>query len=144
MTDAVAVPRTFWVVAVVLLLWALVGDSMYLKDVTQDLVLLREKDAYRAGIYAAMPQWVWAAFAVGVWLGTAGSVALLLRRRIAVAFYATSLLAIIVQFGYSLGMTDMLAVKGAAETLPLPVMIFAVGAFSLWFARRSAVKGYLR
>ena len=30
MTDAVAVPRTFWVVAVVLLLWALVGDSFYL------------------------------------------------------------------------------------------------------------------
>lgn len=143
MTDAVAVPRTFWVVGIVLLLWALVGNAAYLAQVTADLDELARTDAHAAEMFRTMPQWAWAAYATAVWSGTAAAIALLLRRKIAIWLFALSLVCIVIQFGRSFAMTDLLAVKGFGAAI-FPLVIFAIGAFQLWWCRTCEQQGYLR
>lgn len=140
MTVANAVPRSFWIVAVLLLLWALMGDFAYVSQASRSVPM----DAYDAALFDAMPDWVWSAYALAVWVGTAGAIALLLRRRVAAPLFAVSLVAVVVQFGYTLGMTDLIAVKGLATAAGFPLVIFAIGLFQLWWARRCALKGWLR
>jgi hypothetical protein len=143
MTDAVAIPRTFWVVAVVLLLWALVGNAAYLMQVTMDLDELAKTDAYAAQTFREMPQWAWAAYATAVWSGTAAAIALLLRRKVALWLFMLSLLGIVIQFGRAFTMTDLLAVQGVSAAI-FPLVIFAVGAFQIWWCRTCDRQGYLR
>lgn len=143
MSDAVAVPRTFWVVGIVLLLWSLVGNAAYLAQVTADLAELARTDAYTAEIFRTMPQWAWAVYATAVWSGTAAALALLLRRKLAFWLFALSLVCIVIQFGRSFAMTDLLAVKGVSAAI-FPLVIFAIGVFQLWWCRTCERQGYLR
>lgn len=135
--------RGFWVVAGALLLWNLIGDAAYLMQVSMDLDRLAETDAYTARLFAETPPWAWAAYAIGVWSGTAGAIALLLRRKVAVWLFGLSLAGIIAQFARVFLMTDLLAVKGWTAAL-FPLVIFAIGVFALLYAQQAAQRGWLR
>lgn len=129
-------PGYFLPVAILFLLWNLMGDAAYLMQVTADLTALAKTDPYTARIWAAMPHWVWAAYALAVWLGTLGSIMLIMRRELAVPLYAVSLAGVLVQFGYSFLATDMIAVKGVATTVPFPAFIVFMAVVQLLFAHR--------
>lgn len=136
-------PRSFYIVGVLALLWNLMGDAAYLMQVTADLPALAEADPYQAKLFEQMPQWAWSAYAIAVWGGTLATVALLLRRRLAVPLYAVSLAAVLVQFGYSFLGTDLLAVKGGGAAL-FPAVIILIAIALLVHARRMAKRGILR
>lgn len=50
-----------------------------------------------------------------------------MRSRFAVLLYVLSLVSVVVQFGYVFAGTDLLAHKGAAATVPLPLFIALMG-----------------
>lgn len=137
------VPRTFWIVAGMLLVWALIGDAAYLSQVTADLGELAKTDPSTARAFATMPGWAWSAYAVAVWVATAAAIALLLRRRIAAPLYAVSLVGVLVQFGWTFFGSSVLAEKGASAAI-FPVVIIAIAVFSLWYTRRKTQEGLLR
>jgi len=136
-------PASFWIISVLLLLWSLMGDAAYLMQVTADLDQMATTDPETARIFAAMPTWVWSAYAIAVWVGTLGVVALLLRRRVAVPLFIVSLIGVIVQFGYTFAGTDILARKGASTAI-FPLVIIAIGLFEIWWSRRCAASSHLR
>ena len=135
--------RSFWIVTVLLLLWALIGDAAYLGQVTADAAELAKTDPTTAAAFAAMPTWVWAAYAIAVWVGTAGAIALILRRKLAVPLYAISLVAVLVQFGWTFLASSVLADKGPSAAA-FPLVIIAIGIFALWYARKKSADGTLR
>ena len=135
--------RSFWIVSALLLIWALIGDAAYLAQVTADLDRLAQTDPDMAETFRTMPQWVWGSYAIAVWMGTAGAIALLLRRKWAVPLYAVSLVAVLLQFGWSLLATSLIEQKGASVII-LPLVVIAVAAFSLWWAARHSRRGTLR
>ncbi|PEQ10801.1 sugar transporter [Novosphingobium sp. PC22D] len=135
--------RTFWIVAIVLLLWNLMGDAAYLMQAGADLDALAESDPVTAEAFAAMPAWAWSAYAVAVWVGTAAALALLARRKVAAVLFAVSLAGVVVQFGWSFLGYGLIAKKGAS-TVVFPLVIATVGAFSVWYASRKAADGTLR
>ena len=73
--------RSFWIVASLLLVWALFGDAAYLSQVTADPTELAKTDPTTAKAFATMPEWAWSAYAIAVWVGTLAAIALLVRRR---------------------------------------------------------------
>ncbi|EJL33605.1 hypothetical protein [Novosphingobium sp. AP12] len=83
--------RTFRIISVAILLWNLVGDAFYIMHAIADLHALGRTDPATADAFRAMPVWAWLAYAVAVWLGTAGAVLLLTRRKAAWVFFAASL-----------------------------------------------------
>ncbi|MEJ2603787.1 MAG: hypothetical protein P8172_10905 [Gammaproteobacteria bacterium] len=118
----------YWTVAVVALLWNLIGVATYLGSVMSE-----------TGTAPAMPAWVTGAYAIAVFAGTFGSVGLLLRRAWAVPLFALSLLAVLAQTGYVLVGMDT-----GTPGLVLPVLILVIAAYLLWASMSAKKKGWLR
>jgi len=136
-------PASFVIIAVILLLWNLMGVAAFVMQYGADLGELARTDPDTARAFAQMPGWAWAVYAVAVGAGTLGAIALLLRRRVAVPLFLLSLLAVIVQFGHTFLGTDLLAVKGAGAAI-FPAVIILIGIGQWLYARSQATKGLLR
>ncbi len=134
--------RTFWIIATVILLWNLVGDAAYLMQASADLDELAKSDPVSAHAFMQMPGWAWGAYAVAVCSGTFGAVLLLLRRGWAWAFFALSLTAVIVQFGWTFLDFGLLGLKGPTSAI-FPLVIVAIAIASLAYARRKKADGTL-
>ncbi|ANI78941.1 MULTISPECIES: sugar transporter [Sphingobium] len=135
--------RSFAIFALGLLIWNLIGVAAFILQYTADLAALAKSDPYTARIFAGMPGWAWAAYAVAVGAGTLGATMLLMRKRVAVPLFALSVIGVVVQFGYSFLGTDLLAVKGAgAAAFPAVILVIAVG--QLLYAQGLQAKGVLR
>ncbi|MET0307957.1 MAG: hypothetical protein ABW023_04555 [Sphingomonas sp.] len=136
-------PSWFVVVAVLLILWGLAGcTSLYLHVAVGPAMDPKATDWDRA-YYAALPSWFVLVYAVAVGGGLLGSLALLTRSKMATPLYILSLIAVIVQFGYVFGATDLITHKGAAMTVPFPLAIAAIAAFQIWFAKRAERRGWI-
>jgi hypothetical protein len=138
------VPAWFWIVAVAALLWNLFGLAMFALQMSMgpdDLAALQ--DGQRA-MFESTPGWVWAAYGVAVVAGTLGSIALVVRRRLAVTLFWISLVAVIVQFAWIAFLSGALEIMGTMEALGLPVFIVVVAALLVWFSGHAAARGWLR
>jgi hypothetical protein len=137
------VPGWYWAVALVALLWEAMGCYAYLSQVGMEAAELAKLPAAQRDIWAAMPAWVVAAYAVAVWVGLTGAAGLLLRRRWARPAFALSLVAVIVQFGWTFLATPILATIGTSAAA-FPAFILLMAALLLWFSGLAAKRGWLR
>lgn len=137
------VPGWYWAVAIVALLWEAMGCFSYVTKVAMDSAALAQLPAAERDIWTSMPGWVVGAFAVAVWSGLLGAVGLLLRRSWARFAFAVSLLAVIVQFGWTFLATPILSTIGTSAAA-FPAFILLVAAALLWFAGLAAKRGWLR
>lgn len=134
--------RTFWIIATLILLWNLLGDAAYLMQASADLDALAKSDAVSARAFMQMPAWAWGAYAVAVWSGTFGAILLLMRRGWAWAFFALSLTAVVVQFGWTFLDFGLLGAKGPSSAI-FPLVIVGIAIASLIYARRKKADGTL-
>jgi hypothetical protein len=138
-----AVPVWYWIVAVLALLWEAGGCYAYLTQVTMKAGDMGSLPAVQRDVWLSMPVWVWCAYAVAVWVGLTGALALLLRQGWSRSAFIVSLVAAILQFGWVFLATPMLARLGATSTA-LPVCIIVIGAVLIWFSGMAAKRGWLR
>jgi hypothetical protein len=136
-------PGWFYIVAVVLVLWGLLGCMAFYMHVTLGAAMDPAATDWDRAYYAALPGWFDPVYAVAVGAGLLGALALLFRSKFALPLFIVSLAAVIVQFGYVFLGTDMLAHKGAAITVPFPLFIAAVAVFQIWFAQVSGRRGWI-
>jgi hypothetical protein len=128
------------IIALVLLLWNLIGVAAFIMQYTADLSALARTDPYTARIFAEMPTWAWIAYGSAVGAGTLGAILLLLRKASAVWLFLLCVIAVVIQFGYSFMGTDMLAVKGPAA-MAFPLVIFLIAVAQLLYANHLTAKG---
>ena len=135
-----AVPGWFKAAAIAALLWELFGCTMYLMQVTADPGSM---PAEQRAMWDATPPWAVAAYAIAVWVGLAGAVLLVLRRRLAEPLLLVSLVAVIAQFASLAVAPDLRAIAPAnAWTMPLGIVLVCA---AIWlFARDSKRRGWLR
>lgn len=136
-------PRFFVTIGILLLLWNLMGVAAFVMQYTADLTVLARTDPTTAQAFAAMPGWVWGAYGVAVGAGTLGAMLLLMKKAVAATLFLVSLIAVIVQFGYTFLGTDLLAIKGATSAA-LPALIIIVAIVQLLHARSLVARGVLR
>lgn len=134
------VSRGYWIGAVLSTLWMAIGCFMYLYEVTLDPATLAPD--VRA-MTEAIPDWMWAAFALSVWVGLAGTVMLLLRRRLAVPLIGFSILAELVQ-NSAYFIDPELQAATPAGGLWLPAIITAITFGVFLFALNASKRGILR
>ncbi|RDE05508.1 hypothetical protein [Sphingomonas aracearum] len=137
-------PRWYYLVAALLTLWGLAGCFACFQQIRLGAEAMGPASAYDRAVHASLPVWYNQVYAATVGFSAAGGIALLALRRSATLFFAVSLLAVAVQFGWLFATTDIVAHKGAAVVLPFPILIVAVGLFALWFARRARRRGWTR
>ncbi len=141
-TKKMSPTRSFWVIAIVSLLWNIIGVVNYLYSVTISPEALAAMSEAERAVYTDIPIFVNLCYAIAVFSGVLGSGLLLMRKALAVSFFLVSLLAIVLQFGFGLFLTPMLEAQGLAALL-LPIVVIAVAAYLLWFSRRCAANAYL-
>ena len=137
-------PVWFWVVAVLLLLWALIGFVGFVLDPQVAGPVPAGMDAYDRQMYLGRPGWLTATYGIATTTALIGAALLLARRGAARPVFAVSLIAVVVMFGTILGTTDLIAHKGFATAAGLPIAIAVIGAVEIWFAGVGIRRGWLR
>ena len=133
-------PRWFTAAAIAVLLWEIFGCAMYLMQVSVDPATL---PVDQRAMWDAAPTWMTVAYAIAVWVGLAGAILLLLRRRLAEPLLLLSLVAVIVQFS-ALVLVPELRNLTTSDALFLPVVILAACTLIYQFARTARRAGWLR
>ena len=134
--------RGFWIVSVLALVWNLIGVASYLMTTTMGPDTLNAMSEATRSLYTDVPPWATAAYAIAVFGGLLGCVALLLRKAWAVPVFVISLVAILVQMGHAFFMSAMLEVRGTAAAI-LPTLIIVVAVYLVWFSRSARSRGWL-
>jgi hypothetical protein len=135
-TQDAKAPTSFWVVALLGLLWNAFGAYLYmLAKLDPETALAQASPALREYV-AAMPLWAHVGWSLGVWGSLAGSLLMLARSRHAVTAFLLSLLGAVLSYAAQ-AMADVLT---PAE----PAVIMGVIVFLWWFCRNETVKGTLR
>jgi len=133
----------FWVIAVIALIWNIMGVMAYLAQAfmtDEAKALLPEAEQ---AMYSDIPAWVTAAFAFAVFGGFLGSLALLLRKKWATSLFLVSLLGIFVQQIYTFFVSDIMTDARAADMV-MPLMIVVVGIFLFYYSKGAAKSGLLK
>lgn len=126
-------PFMFWAIAVVGLLWNLIGCWNYIVQSNPEAVA-QMPDIYRL-IVENRPAWATAGFAVSVFAGAVGAILMLLRRKIATGLFALSLLGSLATFYFTFRVLGI-------EPATLSALLMSVAL--LIFSNLAVRKGWLR
>jgi hypothetical protein len=135
-------PKWYLPVAIIALIWNLLGCAAYLFDVMLTPEAIAKLPEAQQALYASRPAWAVAATAIAVWGGAAGCVGLILRKRWATTLLVASLLGIIAQDIGLFVLTDAAALAGpAAFVMQGLVLVIAIGLVLL--SRKAIAKGWI-
>ena len=133
-------PKWFTPVAILALLWNLLGASAYLMDVTISPEAVAKMGDAEQAMYASRPVWFVAAYASAVWFGVAGSLGLLLRKRWAQPLFVLSLLGLIAQ---DLVLFSRPEVRADTTVVLLQALVFVIALSLLLLSRKGEREGWL-
>lgn len=136
-------PAWFRIVAIVLLVWGVLGCFACVQQLRLGAEAMGPASAYDRALHASLPGWYDPCYVVAVLSGTLGAAALLAGRRAALPLAIVALVAVVVMFGWTFLATDLIAHKGAAATVPFPSFIAAVALGQLWLARVARARGWI-
>ena len=142
MTIYSPLPRWFKAVAVMLIIWELAGVAAFVGQASMSAEAVAQLPREQQEMWASMPSWAWAAYAVAVFAGLGGALCLFLRKRLAAILFPISLIAVLVQFSYPFIIANGLATLGASALI-FPAFIIAMAALQSWLARNWTAKGWL-
>ncbi|GAA0822802.1 hypothetical protein GCM10009111_31660 [Colwellia asteriadis] len=124
---SVPVPKWFMVVAIIALLWNLIGVLAFISQITITPELLEQLPPAEQAMYLNMPLWANGAFAVAVFAGTTASFMLLFKMSWAVNLFVGSLIGIVVQMYHAFFIANAFDVFGPSGLImPIMVTIFAL------------------
>ena len=140
--DPTTVPRSFWILGGIFLVWNLLGVMAFAMQVTMSDEALAALPAAQRDLYQNTPAWANGAFALAVLGGTLGCVGLLLRKSWAVPVFVLSLLGILIQNFHAFALSPALEVLGPGG-LVMPVLVTAGAVFLIWYARRARARAWI-
>ena len=126
--------------AVASLLFMAFGCVIYLMHVLADPATM---PLDQRAAYEAEPMWVIAANAISVWIGLAGTVMLVLRKKLAEPLLMASLVAVLVWLAGLLAVTRLREALSANDLI-VALVVTALTWTIFWFARHSRQRGWLR
>ncbi|RNC86280.1 MAG: hypothetical protein ED556_08265 [Winogradskyella sp.] len=130
-------PIWFWIISVLALIWNGLGIMAYLgRAFITDEMIAALPEEQQAEFLIEYPAWYTAAFALAVFCGALGCLALLLRKKWALFLLVISAVCAIIQHIY-------LFMNVEIPSMVMPIMIIVFCLFLVWFAKHSASKGWL-
>lgn len=140
--EAGSLPRSFWIVAGLALVWNALGVLAFFGDIYQTPEQIAAQGALIERLYTERPAWAVWAFGVAVFGGLAGAILLLMRRSLAQTLFILSLLGLIVQNLYWFGMAKAHEHFSASSQI-MPLLVFLIAIYLVWYARSATQKGWL-
>lgn len=133
----------FWVVAVILVIWNLMGASAFIVDNFFPETLTATYSEEQVDFINSNPIWAKVFYGIATIGGLLAAILLLARKKLAVRIYLISLLAVFIHTIYQVGMSGAMEIFGMFEGLVFPLIIVILAVFEYWFSKYSAIKGWL-
>ena len=138
----VSVPLWFWVIAAVALLWNIMGCVILLSDVFAQEAMMESMTEEQKEWSRSTPSWIYFVFAISVSAGVAGSICLLMRKRLSVLLFTISFVAVLIQMVYTMLIAGGLQVMGPSGAV-MPTVVIMLSIAWLLFSLFSKGKGWL-
>lgn len=135
-------PKWFMVVAILALLWNLMGVMAYIMQVTMTPEVMAQLPEVERNLYEAAPAWSTGAFAVAVFAGALGSLLLVIKKALAIPVLIASLGAVLVQMSYVFFMSDSIAVLGPGSMV-MPLVVIVIAVYLVILSRSAKVAGWI-
>ena len=144
MSDAsgVAVPRSFWIVSGLALVWNLFGVGAYVSQMLMTPETLAATPAAERALYENVPSWATSAFALAVNGGALGCLLLLFRRSWAIPVLIVSLAGVVVQMYHAFFVANSIEVYGPGG-MTMPLMVTVISIFLVWYSSSAKGKGWI-
>lgn len=132
----------FWIASIVGLLWNLLGINAYLQQAYNTESFRANFNEQQLAIMDNLPAWATAAFAIAVFFGALGCIALLLKNKFAKPLLIISLIGVVVQFSHQLFMTNASDFYTTFDLI-MTIMIPIISVFLIWMSNKAVVKGWI-
>lgn len=132
----------FWVIAIIALIWNAMGVMAYLVEafMTDEMrALLPEAEQ---AMYASKPAWATGAFAIAVFAGLLGSLALVMRKKWARPLFLISFVGIVAHTAYILFVSGIVEANGWGVAA-MPLMVLIIGIFLIMYSKKATLQGWL-
>jgi hypothetical protein len=136
-------PWHLWVIGIIALLWNSVGAMDYFMTQTQNEEYMSQFTPEQIEYFYAFASWQIALWAIAVWGGVLGALLLLIRKRLAVAVFCVSLVAMAISTIYSYGISNGMEIVGDTFSLVFTAVIFLIALALYLYARRMAASGVI-
>ncbi|MDT0554949.1 hypothetical protein [Patiriisocius hiemis] len=137
-------PNTaFWIIAVLALLWNLMGLFQFFGVAFMLEAMVEALPEDQATLYTSIPQWYIIVFGIAVFSGVLACITMLIRKKITVVLFLISLLAVLVAQIYWIFATDVMDVIGPTA-IAMPLIVIAIAIFLYFYSKGAAQKGWLR
>ena len=140
-------PAWYWLVAVIFMFWNLLGLFVFISmvlmvtgalDIASEEAMAGLTEAQLTqkmtakDVILSTPMWSNVAFAIAVGFGVAGSIALLMRRKVALPIFVISLVGVLVQNAYNYLLSDAVEKIGVGLSPMVILMAVALIPFTLF------------
>jgi len=139
--ETITIPSWFKVVAIIALIWNILGVLAFAGQMMITPEIIAELPAAEQELYANIPSWVTAAFAVAVFAGTLGSLLLLLKKSLSTALLSLSLIGVLVQNFYSFFISKAFEVNGLAGMI-MPIVVISFAIYLIWLSKKAQAQGW--
>jgi len=133
----------FWIIGVVALIWNGMGVNAYLQSAFKTEAATVELNAEQLALLDSTPAWMTALFAIAVFAGAIGCIALLIRKKMATTLLMVSFIAATIQQLYWLFGTNAVEVFSYKKPYLMPILIIIFAAFLVWYSKDQKRKGVL-
>ncbi len=134
-TTTVAIPSWFNIAAILALVWNLLGVMAFVSQVMMTPEMIAELPVVEQELYNAVPLWASVAFAVAVFAGALGSVALLMKKSICYPLFVASFVGAVTQMFHSFFISNSYEVYGPSGTI-MPIMVLIIGLMLVFFSAK--------
>jgi uncharacterized membrane protein len=139
----VSVPLWFWGIAVVALLWNILGCVILLSEVFAQEAMMESMTDAQKDWTRSTPSWIYFVFAISVSSGIAASICLLVRNKLSVQLFTISFVAVLIQMVYTMWIAGGLEVMGPSGAV-MPAIVVTLSIVWLLFSLHFKSRGWLR
>lgn len=142
MENSVKPPTWFWVVAIFMLIWNLMGVGSFVMHMGMTGEAIAALPEEQQQLYTDYPLWATVFFGLAVGLSTLGSIGLVMRKKWSRPVFLAAFVFIIIQMVHNLFFTKSMEVYGPGAAV-MPVMIIIVGLFLIWMSSHTIKKNWI-
>ena len=135
--------KWFWIIAILALLWNLIGVSRYLMEAYNVESFRAKFNEDQLSLMDGSPAWLTAVFAIAVFSGLLACVTLLMKRKLAIILFGISLLFVLIQMISVWVTTDTIEVFGTLDGVVMPMLVIVIAIFLYYYSKGASQKGWL-
>jgi hypothetical protein len=136
------VPTWFRVVAVIAVLWNLLGCMTFAAEIFLQEEMLKTMSPEIQEWSRSIPGWIYFVYFLAVGSGTLASIGLVLRKPWCTPLYVISLVSVVIQMGYTMVLAKGHEVLGTADMI-MPLVVIVLAAALLWLSKLARTNGWI-